>query len=474
MHDQNSSGSNQLARPALVVAVASSSLFMEMLDSTVILTALPRMALDFHTTAVGMGIGLTTYLLALAAVLPASGWLADRFGTRRVFLSAVVGFLLSSILCGVCQSLWQFVVARSLQGAAAALMSPVARLSMVKTLQGERLARAINMGAMAALLGPTIGPPLGGFIATYSSWRWIFFINVPIGIVGFLLARRALPDYRSTQPRPFDGRGLMLNALALMALLYGLDGLGRSGASPTLQWSLIGAGLMLGWAALQHARQHRDSVLELVAMRVTTFRAALFGGAVYRIGLFAPIFMLPLLLQLALGMTPFAAGLLLFVGAAADVMAKMFVIRTLRRFGFRTLLMATALLYAAFPLALVWVNAATPLPLLILLLVYGGAARSFQMSLSNALIYTGLQREQVSGASTLAAVSQQVAMALAVASAALLFSIGTKWSGGDSAAVRPADFRLGFVFSAAVSCCALIWYSRLARSAGAEVSGHRA
>jgi MFS family permease len=344
---------------------------------------------------------------------------------------------------------------------------------MVKTLQGERLARAINMGAMAALLGPTIGPPLGGFITTYSSWRWIFFINVPIGIAGFLLARRALPDYRSAQPRPFDASGFALNALALMTLLYGLDGLGRDNADLLRQWSLIGVGLVSGWAALRHARHHRNSILELVALRVNTFRVALFGGGIYRMGLFAPIFMLPLLLQLGMGMTPFAAGLLLFVGAAADVVAKIFVIRTLRRFGFRTVLMTTALLYAAFPLALIWVDGNTPLPWLILLLIYGGAARSFQMSTSNALIYTGLQREQVSGASTLAAVSQQVAMALAVASAALLVSLGIRWSGGEGATLRPADFRLGFAFSAVLSCATLIWYARLARNAGAEVSGHR-
>ena len=187
--------------PILVTAICAGAMFMEMLDGTIILTAFPRMAMDFHTRPVDLSIGVTSYLLALAAILPASGWVADRFGTRRTFLLAVVGFMTTSVLCALSHTLLQFAAARVLQGACGALMSPVARMAMVRSVRGARLAKAINLCSMMALLGPAIGPPLGGWLATYWHWRWIFLINVPAAIGGWLLARAALPDYRATAPR---------------------------------------------------------------------------------------------------------------------------------------------------------------------------------------------------------------------------------------------------------------------------------
>ena len=466
-----------LARPVhplLVTAICAGAMFMEMLDSTIILTAFPRMAADFHTQPVALSIGVTFYLLALAAVLPASGWIADRFGTRRVFLAAMAGFVVTSVLCGLSRSLAEFALARALQGACGALMSPVARVAMVRTIRGSRLAQAINFCAMMALLGPAIGPPLGGWLATYWSWRWIFLINVPVGIAGWLLARAALPDYRSTERHAFDGAGFVLNALALISLLYGLEALGKPAGDRRIAFACVAAGLVVAALAVRHARHRPRGLIDISPLAVDSFRDGLLGGVLFRLGMYAPVFVVPLLLQLGLGLDAFTAGLYIMVGACADVLTKSVVLPALRWLGFRRLLIATTVLHGVFALLLLLVDADTPAPLIALLLALGGSFRSFHMSSSNMILYAELPPPQVSGGSTLAALSQQVSMALAVAGSALLVESSAAWSGGAGNDVGLRDFRPALLMSALFSVSAVHWYRRLQHNAGAALSGQQA
>ena len=463
------------AHPLLVTAICAGAMFMEMLDSTIILTAFPRMATDFHARPVELSIGVTSYLLALAALLPASGWIADRFGTRRVFLAAMAGFVLTSVLCAQSPSLTAFAMARALQGACGALMSPVARVAMVRTMRGSRLAHAINFCAMMALLGPAIGPPLGGWLATYWNWRWIFLINVPVGVAGWLLARAALPDYRSAERRVFDRAGFALNALALMAVLYGLEALSKTGGDRRAAAAVVVGGLVIAGFAVRHARRKARGLIDISPLAVASFRYGLVGGILFRLGMFAPVFVLPLLLQLGLGLDAFTAGLYIMVGAAADVLTKSLVLPGLRRLGFRRMLIGSTVVHGGFALLLLLVNAHTPAMVIVLLLALGGSARSFHMSSSNMILYAELPPEQVSGGSTLAALSQQVSMALAVAVSALLVEQSAHWSGGGPAAqVRLHDFWPALLLSAVLSVWAVRWYLRLHRDAGAELSGRPA
>jgi EmrB/QacA subfamily drug resistance transporter len=460
-------------RPALLAGIVAGSMFMEMLDSTVILTAFPRMAESFHTSPVSLSIGVTAYLLALAALLPASGWIADRFGTRRVFALAVVGFIAASVLCGLSNSLEQFAAARVLQGAAAAVMSPVARLAMLKTIDLKQIAAAMNKGAAAALLGPTIGPPLGGFITTYLNWRGIFFLNLPVGLVGLYAAWRWLPNLRAAQVRRFDLAGCLLNAAAMIGVLYGLHLLGEGGGEWRVGSALILAGVVAGVFAVRHALRTEEPLMSVVVMRVRSFRAGVLGGGLYRMGIFAPVFVLPLLLQIGLGMSAFVSGLFILLNGAADVAAKLFTLRVLRGIGFRRMLIGSASLYALFPLGLMAVNTATPGILLALLLVFGGIARSLHMSASNTMVYADLPAAHLSGASTLAAVSQQLAQALAVAIAALLVNVSVQWLASPGSALQLRDFQPALGLAAVAALTTNFWYLKLPHDTGAALSGHR-
>lgn len=461
--------------PWLVTAICAGAMFMEMLDGTVILTAFPRMAADFDVRPVDLSIGVTAYLLALAALLPASGWIADRFGTRRVFLYSMAGFALTSVLCALSPSLMAFAAARALQGACAALMSPVARMAMVRTLRGSRLAAALNFCAMTALLGPTIGPPLGGWLATYWDWRWIFLINVPVGVAGWLLARAFLPDFRRDGQPPLDRVGFLLNALALMSLLYGLEALGKATGDRRVALAVFLAGVLIGALAVRHARRRPRGLVDIAPLAVAGFRNGLTGGFFARFAIFAPTFILPLLLQLGLGLDAFTSGLYIMIGGATDVLTKLFVLPALRRLGFRRLLCSSALLYAAFPLLLVLVDAHTPGLVIALLLAFGGSVRSFHMSASNMILYADLPPEQVSGGSTLASLLQQLAVAVSVALSALLVDLAARGTGASAGrAVELQDFRLALVVAGLASLWALRWYLRLRRDAGAELSGRSA
>jgi EmrB/QacA subfamily drug resistance transporter len=453
----------------VVAAIVACAFFMETLDSTVIVTALPRMAVALHTTPVRLSLGLTAYIITLAIVIPASGWIADRLGTRNVFCAAIGVFTVASILCGLSNSVAAFVLARVLQGIGGAMMSPVGRLVVLRSTERKDLVRVMNFVTLPGLIGPIIGPPVGGFITTYLSWRYIFFLNVPVGLFGMALVFTTIRNFYGAARRPFDLIGFGLNGAALAMLIYGMDLLGHRGVSRDGA-ILVLLGLAVGAAAIWHALHRTHPLLDLSALRARTYNVANVGGSFFRIAIAAPTFLLPLLFQIGLGMTAFASGLLLLVHASGDFAAKLVTTRFIRRFGFRAALVWTTVVFAVLIAACATFTAATPLYLILPILFVSGVCRSLQMTAQTSFQFTEIPPDGITAASTLSSALLQVVRAIGVALAAMMLSLAVAARGGEGLAL--ADFRVGFLGTATLAMLSLIWYWPLDHSAGAELSGH--
>jgi len=454
----------------LVAAIVACAFFMETLDSTIIVTALPRMAAAFGTSPVNLSLGLTAYMLALAILIPASGWIADRFGTKTVFCAAIGVFTLASILCGLSNTTGQFVAARVLQGAGGAMMSPVGRLVMLRSTERKDLVRVMNFITLPGLIGPVIGPPVGGFITTYLSWRYIFFLNVPVGLLGMALVYALIQNGRGETRRIFDVLGFGLNGVTLASVIYGMDLLGGHGSTETGA-ILILIGLMLGAAAFRHARRRAHPILDFSALRARTFAAINAGGSFFRIAIAAPTFLMPLLFQVGLGMTAFASGLLILGHAVGDLAAKIVTTRTLRRFGFRAVLIWSAVVFAILTAACAGFTRGTSLVIIVPVLFVSGVCRSLQMTAQTAFQFTEIASADITGASTLSSVMLQVVRAIGVALAAVLLNISLALSG--RVAMSLIDFRIAFVAISAIGLISLFWYLPLEHGSGAELSGHK-
>src|SRR5665213_772638 len=329
----------------LIIAVA---LFMENMDSTVIATALPAIATDIGTNPLALKLAVTSYLLSLAVFIPASGWTADRFGARTVFRAAIGVFVLGSIGCALSSTLPDFVIARIVQGMGGAMMTPVGRMVLVRTISKRELVNAMAWVSTPALIGPMLGPPVGGFITTYATWHWIFIINVPIGLIGIMLATRFIPDVRAEYHHRFDLKGMVLAGLGIAGVAFGLSVLGLNFLPWTVVAALIGGGALFMGAYLVHARHTENPALDLTLFRIPTFRASVLGGFIFRLGIGALPFLLPLLLQVGFGKTPLQSGLITFTSAMGAMGMKLVAVTALRHFGFRTILVVDAIISAGF------------------------------------------------------------------------------------------------------------------------------
>ena len=408
---------------SLVPAIIGGALMMQTLSATVIANALPTMARSFHEDPVRLNTTISIYLLASAVCLPVSGWAADRFGAKRIFLIAIVAYAAACAACGFAQNLPEMLVARACEGAAGAMMGPVGRLVLLRSTPKHNLVRAMSVLTMPALLGPVIGPPIGGFIITYGSWRWIFFLNLPIAVLGVVLVMRFIDDVREQGTAPLDWTGLVLTGLGMAGVVYGFDNLGRG---PLPGWAI--AVLMGGGAALLalfawHASRIQNAILDLSLLRIRTFTASVVGGAFMRMGMGATPFMLAMLLQVAFGLTALQAGLMTFASAAAALIMKTCAPPILARFGFKRTLTVNAVVVAVTFMAYALFRPGTPHWLIYAVLLSGGFFRSLQFTSLNGVAFADVDHAQMSRASTMSTMGQQLSQSIGIGMAATLLHI---------------------------------------------------
>ena len=457
---------------ALLVAGA---FFMEFLDGTVIATALPDMARSFGVQAVDLNIGISAYLITLAVLIPASGWIADRFGARKVFTLALAIFTLASVLCGLATSVDQFVAMRVLQGMGGALMVPVGRLAVLRTTPKHLLITAIATLTWPALVAPIIGPPLGGFITSYANWRWIFFINVPLGLIAIVLALRIIPDISEETRRPFDTPGFIATSVAMVSLVCAMEMMGAQQVNTTLTLALVATGVVTLIYALRHFRRARWPMIRLDALQVPTFRVTMYGGSLFRASISAVPFLLPLLFQVGFGMDAFHSGLLVLAVFVGNLTIKPATTPLLRGLGFKKLLLINGALNVLALLACAFLTPQTPVWVIMLVLYLGGVFRSIQFTAISTLAFADVPSPQMSYANTLFSTATQLAVGLGITLGAIGIRIGELCSemlGID--ALPGISFRLAFVAIALVCLLGMFDTLRLVKDAGSAVSSKRA
>ncbi len=453
---------------AIIIACA---LFMEQLDATVLATALPTMARSFSVSPLHMSAALTSYLLGLAIFIPASGYFADRYGARRIFRLAILVFTAGSMLCGQSTSLLFLVGARFLQGMGGAMMVPVGRLVLLRTVDRKDMVAAMSWFMVPALIGPVVGPPLGGFLVTYLSWRWIFYINVPIGILGIWLATVYIEDIKELDPGRFDLKGFLLSCVSLSCLMYGLE-MGSRGGGISLGVTLliIAIGLASGFAYVLHARGADNPILDFRMMRIPTFGISVIGGSLTRITGGALPFLLPMMMQLGFGMSAARSGLITFSTAAGSVLMKIAAPPILRRFGFRNTLVWNSLIASGFLAACALFRPGWPVFLIHGVLLLGGFFQSLQFTALNTVAYADISQPRMSSATSFYATFQQLMLSMGICVSSAILALAMAVSG--HASPRLSDFSAAFLGVTALSVLASPVSARLPRDAGRAMSGH--
>ncbi len=458
-----------LSSRVLVPLVVACAMFMQNLDSTVIATALPTIARSLGESPLRLNVAITCYLLSLAVFIPISGWTADRFGARRVFSLAIIVFTLGSIACGFSNSLPTLVAARILQGMGGALMVPVGRLVLLRTVAKSDLVRAMSYVSVPALIGPVLGPPVGGFIVTFASWRWIFFINIPIGVLGIILVNLLVGDLKETGRRPFDLAGFALTGIGLASLAFGFENVGRGALPNILVIALLAVGAVCLAFYVRHAYRVSHPIIDLALLKIPTYAMASIGGFLFRMGLGALPFLLPLMLQVGFGLSALNSGMLTFASAAGAMLMKTSAVRVLRTLGFRVVLVGDAVISAAFLFGYSLFRPSTPHLVIFLALLAGGFFRSLQMTSINTLSYADVPPAMLSRATSLTSMAQQLSQTAGVATAALLLHTVLTLRGG--ATLAAPDFYPVFVGVAMISLLSVPFFLRMSPDAGAEVSG---
>lgn len=451
----------------MIPFIVGCALFMQMLDSTVVATALPVMAEALNSTAVRLNVAITSYLLAVAVFVPVSGWAADRYGARRVFMAAIALFTLSSVACSLSQNLTHLVLARIVQGIAGAMMVPVGRIILLRVVPKKDLLKAMSFLSIPALLGPVIGPPLGGFMVTYMSWHWIFLINIPIGAIGIWLVRRYVPEIREASTPRLDWPGFLLSAVCLASLVSAFEALGHSLVSPTNIAILAAVGLLCGALYIRHAKRAEHPILDLNLMREQTFAISVLGGNLCRFAVGAMPFLLAVQLQIGFDMTPFAAGMITFASAAGALLMKFVATPIVQHFGFRRVLTVNAILTGLFIIACAAFRSTTPVWVMIGILLIGGFFRSLQFTAINTLTFADMTPERMSRASSFSAMAQQLGISLGVGVAAVTLNLSIAVRGADH--VTSHDVMIAFIVIGMLCSAATLSFRRLSKTAGAQL-----
>lgn len=445
--------------------IVGCALLMQMLDSTVVMTALPAMARDLGSDPISMNITITAYLIAVAVFVPVSGWAADRYGAKRVFIAAIALFSLSSLTCALSSSLTQLVISRVFQGLGGAMMVPVGRIILLRTIPKQDLLRAMAFLSMPALIGPMAGPPLGGLLVTYASWHWIFLINLPIGLLGIWAIMRFIQEPAVILNHPkLDAVGFLLSAICMASLVGGFESLGHGGPSAPISLAIISTGLLTGYLYVLHARKHPNPILDLTLLRNQSFRVAVLAGNLCRFGVGATPYLLALLLQIGFGMSALSAGLITFVGAIGSLMMKMAAPRILNRWGYRYVLTVNAVLTGVSLAACASFTPEMPALVMLAVLLVGGFFRSLQFTAVNTLAYADISHAGMSRASSFSAMAQQLGISLGVGVAAESLSLSMAWRGADT--LIASDITVGFVVIGTLCSLASFSFWRLSTHAG--------
>ncbi|QVM98655.1 MFS transporter [Pseudomonas sp. SORT22] len=450
-----------------VPMIIGCALLMELIDSTVVMTALPQMASEFGAPSVRMNLVVSLYMLAAALAVPVSGWAADRYGPRRVFVLAIVLFTLSSLACALAGSLLQLCLARLCQGAAGAMMVPVGLMILLRWSPREQLLRNMSYLTIPPLVGPMLGPPLGGLLVTLLSWQWIFLVNLPIGVLGVYLVLRHIPDYPGDSQQRLDLHGLLLASVTLASLVFGFEALGHGLLARRWVLLLLLIGLITALLYVRHARRCAQPLLDFSPLRVGSFAVSFWGGNLFRLGTAAQPFLMVLLFQLCFGLSPLHAGLLTFTGGVGAFVVKLLAVRIVRRFGFRRTLSINALFTGLSLGACASFNLDTPYWLVVLILFASGLIRSLQFSAMGGLTYADVPAELHSRASSLSAATVQLTMSLSVGVAASLLSVLMSVKGEQQVAV--ADIALVIGVGALLCMASALVFRTLAADAGSEI-----
>ena len=453
-----------------IALIVGAAMFMEQLDGTVLATALPSMARELGVRATSLSIALTSYLISLAIFIPVSGRIADRFGARNVFRTAIVIFLVGAITCANAPNVITLVLARFFEGIGGALMMPVGRLVLMRNVEKRDLIHATSWVLIPAVVGPILGPPVGGFIVTYlHSWRWIFYLNVPTGLIGIVLVSLFIPNSRGEVPETPDYKGVFLSSLSLGLFLFGFELISHEGLL-YLALSFLTVGTLLGVLYVYHARRTKDPILDISLMKIPTFGTSVMAGAITRVTQGAHPYLLPLMMQLGFGLTAAQSGAMTLATALGSIAAKPVAPTLLRRFGFRDTLVVNGFFASSGYMICGLFRPGWPLPVMFALMVMSGFFMSIQFTGFNTIAYDEVSQARMGAATSFYTTFQQLMLSVGICSGAAALQAAMVLRGH----ARPlfSDFTAAFWSVAAVSLLATIWNRRFAHDAGHEISGH--
>jgi EmrB/QacA subfamily drug resistance transporter len=451
----------------LIPLVVAAPMFLQNLTSSVLATALPSIASAIQSDPLHLNLAITLYLLAVAVALPLAAWLADRVGSRRLFCIAMAVFALGSVGSALSHNLWQLAASRAVQGIGGALMLPVGRLILLRTIPANEIVKATIWYTVPPVIGATLGPLVGAFIVTYMTWPWLFLINIPVAAVSMALALKLLKKDVPGKRIPLDHVSYLLMALTLLCLLSGMAGSGKGLLAPSTCLALIAMGALFSWAYFWHSRRAMHPVMDFTLLRFKTYNASIVGGTWARIGQGAGPFLLPLLFQLGLGMSPMNSGTLIFIWALGSLFTRPVLTWSIKMFGFRQVLIYSTIGCSLGYISLALVRPGVPIWVLVCILALTGGARGTLMVSMNALGYTEIPKPRMSYATALSTMSQQVSGTFGVALVVLLLNFAMDWR--NSTSLTAIDFAPAFVAVGLLNLVALFYFIPLPKNVGAEL-----
>lgn len=452
---------------ALIVAIA---FFMQGLDTTAVNTAIPAMARSFGTDVIHLSSGVTSYLIALAIFIPVSGWIADRYGTRKVFCTSIILFISASILCGASQTLTQFVIFRIFQGMAGAMMTPVGRLAVLKATPKEDLVTAMAYITWPALVAPILGPLVGGYLTTYWSWHWIFYLNIPISLICVVLAWHFIPEENEENlpKRRFDSVGFVLSGIALAGFMYGVELLSRSEIPYYVSVIVIIISICLLLFNIRYSKHISNPLIDYSIIKIPTYRVTIFTGSLSRMVIGVAPYLVPLMFQEGFGLNPFQSGMLFLATMAGNLAMKPATIWVMRHYNFRTVLIVNGFLVALFTFFTALLLPTTSVILIVVVMFLSGMFRSMQFSAITTLAFAEIPQQRMTSANTLYSTVQQMSTGMGIAMGAVFLRFSNLIN-GQSEHYSVPDFRLAFIFVAILGIVSLYGFTKLAPDAGDAV-----